>query len=147
MISNIRPLLVTLAFVALSGAGGAYLGAQLIPARSYSHEDFHDRLLFELQLSDEQQQQMNALEVRHVAENRELQAALSAANRGLAESLARHDEYGAGIEQAIEDVHVDMLELQKTTIRHLYEMRDILTPEQQVIFDRHVQETIREFAR
>lgn len=140
------PLLLTLALVAAAAAGGAWVGARLLQPQAYTHEDFHDRLFAELELTDPQHELMEALELRHATENDMLQAQLAAANRNLASLMEAESAYSDDIDRAIEEFHKAMLEYQKTSVRHLYEMRDILKPEQQEIFDRHVAETLREFA-
>ena len=140
------PLLLTLALVAAAAAGGAWVGARLLQPQAYTHEDFHDRLFAELELTDRQHELMEALELRHATENDMLQAQLAAANRNLASLMEAESAYSDDIDRAIEEFHKAMLEYQKTSVRHLYEMRDILEPEQQEIFDRHVAETLREFA-
>lgn len=140
------PLLLTLALVASAAAGGAWVGARLLQPQAYTHEDFHDRLFAELRLTDAQHELMEALERRHAEENEALESHLADANRKLADLMEREAAYSDNIDRAIENFHMAMLEYQKTSVRHLYEMRDILDPEQQEIFDRHVAETLREYA-
>ena len=140
------PLLLTLALVAAAAAGGAWVGARLLQPQDFTHEDFHDRLFSELRLTDAQHELMEALEHRHAEENGVLESRLADANRDLAILMESEAAYSDDIDRAIEDFHMAMLEYQKTSVRHLYEMRDILDPEQQEIFDRHVAETLREYA-
>ena len=51
-------------------------------------------------------------------------------------------EYGPKVASAIEDVHERMGDLQKATIAHVFEMRTLLTPDQQRAFDRHVSDAL-----
>ncbi len=140
------PLLVTLFLVAISGAGGAWVGVRLLQPPAYTHDEFHDRLFSELPLSAAQKHLMEALEARYAIENQTHRERLAAANLALADILESEDAYGAAAEGAVENVHAAMLELQKSTIRHLYEMRDIMNADQRAIFDRYVADTLREYA-
>jgi hypothetical protein len=143
----IRSLLLTLALIAGSGAGGAWIGARLLQPAKQDHQDFHDRLFADLHLSDEQRVSMDALEERHAAEIALYQDRLAAANRILADIVTQEDSYNGAVDDAVVNVHSAMLDLQKMTIRHLFEMREILNPEQQVIFDRHVAATFQQFTK
>lgn len=142
----LRSIFLTLALVAASGAGGAWIGVRLLQPVKTDHQTFHDSLFAELHLSKEQQVSMDALEERHAAEIALYQDRLTTANRILAEIVEQEYSYNDAVDDAIVNVHSAMLDLQKTTIRHLYEMREILTPEQQLIFDRHVEETFKQIA-
>ena len=142
----LRSILLTLAVVAVSGAGGAWIGVTLLQPARQDHQTFHDRLFAELHLSKEQEAMMHALEERHAAEIALYQDRVAAANRILASIVEQEGSYDEPVDDAIVNVHSAMLDLQKATIRHLYEMREILTPEQQLIFDRHVEETFKQIA-
>ena len=137
-------ILITLALVAISALGGAWVGAKIWQPQAITHSSFHDSLFAELDLSAKQDDLMEALETLHASENETLRAGLTNANRNLANILEIDGSYSSETETAIENVHSAMLELQKATIRHLYEMRDILEPHQKVVFDRHVTKTFRE---
>ena len=146
MNSKYGGLLVTLILVAVAGAGGAWVGSRLLQPPTNTHTEFHDRLFTELRLSPEQQLLMEALEARYAGENKLHQDRLAEANLALADVLESETVYGDAAEQAVENVHAAMLDLQKSTIRHLYEMRDILNDEQKAVFDRYVGDTLREYA-
>lgn len=146
MKSKYGSLLLTLVLVAVSGAGGAWIGARLLQPQINTHTEFHDRLFSELRLSDDQQKLMDALEAQYATENRAHRERLAAANLALADAIEREDAYGVEVEHAVDNVHAAMLDLQKSTIRHLYEMRDILNTDQKAIFDRYVAKTLRDYA-
>ncbi len=146
MKSKFVPLFISVGLVAASGAVGAWLGSKLFQPSEYTHQDFHDRLFSELRLTPAQRAQMNTLEDRHAAEIEPLQETLLRANRILADRLSQETSYTDEIDVAVESVHAAMLELQKTSVRHLYEMRDILDDRQKEAFDRHVAETMEKYA-
>jgi len=145
--SRFAPLVVTLTLVVLSGLAGAWIGSQLWAPQPTSHEQFHDKLFSELHLSERQDELMEALELLHGSEIDKFKKELANANSALADMLETNENYGVEIETAIGDVHSAMFDLQKVTVRHLYEMREILDPSQKVIFDRHVSDNLREITQ
>ena len=48
----------------------------------------------------------------------------------------------AEVSAAIDEVHARMGDLQKATVRHVFDMREILEPEQQRQFDRKVSDAL-----
>lgn len=139
-----RSVFLTLAFVAASGVLGAWVGMRVLQPVEQDHQTFHENLFAELSLSKEQQAMMDALEARHAAEIEHYKDRVAEANRTLVETIDREETYNDAVDDTVVNVHSAMLDLQKATIRHLYEMREILTPEQQLVFDRHVKETLKQ---
>ena len=68
------------------------------------HQFVHD----ELELSPEQNSQLEALESRYAVEKSELEASLRAANARLARAMEAEHEYGPEVSAAIDDVHEKM---------------------------------------
>lgn len=147
---KIAPLLTTIGLVAASSVAGVWLGSKLFSVsrsvQELTHQEFHERLFSELRLSPEQRARMEALEARYAPENSALRQALGNANRVLADRLATEPEFTRDVEVAVTNVHAAMLELQKASVRHLYEMRNILDDRQKETFDRHVAETMQQYA-
>lgn len=98
------------------------------------HQFVHD----ELSLTADQEQRLDALEARFAVEQARLEASARAANAQLAQAMETEHEYGPEVSAAIDEVHARMGELQKATVRHVFDMREILNPDQQLQFDRKV---------
>lgn len=107
------------------------------------HQFVHD----ELTLSDDQNERLETLESRFAVERAELESSLRAANARLARAMENEHEYGPEVNAAIEDVHEKMGALQKATVQHVFNMRDVLTPEQQGRFDRKVSDALTRTSR
>ena len=60
----------------------------------------------------------------------------------LAQAMENEHEYGPEVSAAIDEVHARMGDLQKATVRHVFDMREILEPEQQRQFDRKVSDAL-----
>lgn len=132
-----------LAAVLLAALAGS-LGS-LAADRLANHEEANSLHLFvhdELSLTAEQEQRLDALEARFAVEQARLEASLRAANARLAQAMEAEHEYGPEVAVAIDDVHAQMGELQKATVRHVFNMRELLDAEQQLQFDRKVSEAL-----
>jgi len=98
----------------------------------------HDFVHHELSLSPEQDARLDELEDAFAIERRTLESALMAANARLAAAMEQEHEYGPMVGEAIDDVHASMGDLQKATVRHVFNMRELLDEDQQRAFDRQV---------
>ena len=125
---------------ALAGSLGA-IGAD----RWANHEagfGLHDFVHDELALTPDQEQRLDALEARFAVERARLEGSARAASARLAQAMENEHEYGPEVGAAIDEVHARMGDLQKATVSHVFEMREILDPEQQRKFDRKVSEAL-----
>ena len=90
----------------------------------------HDWLHNELQLTAEQKKTLEPIETRFHEDYERANTQLQEANRELARTLGQTKIFSPEVSAAIEKVHHRMGELQKLSIQHLFEMKAVLTPEQ-----------------
>ena len=134
--------------VLLAGLAGC-LGA-IAADRWLNHEDngsLHQFVHEELVLTEDQNSRLETLEARFAVERAALESSLRAANARLAQAMDAEHEYGPEVSAAIDDVHGQMGELQKATVQHVFDMREILEPDQQRLFDRKVSEALTSNSR
>lgn len=103
------------------------------------HSVVHDKL----DLSEDQDRRLDAVEARFAARRPALEAEVRAANRELAAAIAASEGDTPQVQAAIDHFHVAMGELQKATIAHVFEMRAVLTPAQAEVFDAAVVNALR----
>ena len=101
----------------------------------------------ELTLTNEQKQRLETLEARFAVERARLEASARAANAQLAQAMEAEHEYGPEVGAAIDEVHARMGDLQKATVRHVFDMREILDPDQQRRFDQQVSKALTDSPR
>ena len=101
----------------------------------------------ELTLTNEQKQRLETLEARFAVERARLEASARAANAQLAQAMEAEHEYGPRVGAAIDEVHARMGDLQKATVRHVFDMREILDPDQQRRFDQQVSKALTDSPR
>lgn len=134
-----RVVLAALALVtaaAAAGFGGAWLYNRI--AAPPAVESLHDRLHRTLELTAEQDRRLHVIEAAFAGEKQRLEAEMRAANRELAEAISAGKAYTPQVQAAVDHFHLAMGALQKATVEHVFEMRAILTPEQQIRFDAEV---------
>ena len=131
-----RGLAITAIVAFAAGLAGVWLGMAGMhafhhPARPGLHEVVHE----ELDLTPEQTTRIEAIEAAFATRRRALETEMQAANAELAAAIREEHGYGPRVTAAVEHFHHAMGELQSETIKHVFAMRDVLTPEQQAVFD------------
>tara|TARA_A100001391_G_scaffold88969_1_gene58831 strand:+ start:12374 stop:12808 length:435 start_codon:yes stop_codon:yes gene_type:complete len=133
-------IVLAVLLAALAGCLGAIAADRWAnhEAGSGLHDFVHDALT----LTADQEQRLDALEARFAVERARLEGSARAANARLAQAMENEHEYGPEVSAAIDEVHARMGDLQKATVRHVFDMREILEPEQQRQFDRKVSDAL-----
>lgn len=132
--------LIVTAFVAFAaGLGGVWVGMH---AFHQSTPGLHDIVHERLDLTAEQLGRIETIEADFATRRQALELEMRAANADLAAAIRAEHGYGPGVTAAIERFHHAMGELQSETIRHVFEMREVLTPDQQTIFDSTIVESL-----
>jgi Spy/CpxP family protein refolding chaperone len=141
-----RNLAVTVVVAVLAGAVGGWMGArnaidtdpQTLPLRQTVSEIVrHD-----LTLNTDQTKQIQAIEIKYYDKRSSLRMQVADANRNLADALMSDMAFGREAQQASNQLEQGLGELQRATILYVLEVRDVLNPEQQMIYDRKVREVL-----
>lgn len=135
-ISNPQIVLLLLVAALLGYLGSLAAGHWMTP--QHASVGMHEFVHHELSLTSEQEVRLEEIEGAFAVEHRRLEAQLRAANANLAAAMDEEHEFGPKVSEAIDEVHSSMGDLQKATIRHVFNMRAILDDRQQQAFDRQV---------
>lgn len=130
-------IILLLVLAVAAGALGA-LASDRWMGETSKEGGLHDFVHEELDLTAAQEAQLDTIEEDFALERRRLELSLRAANADLAAAMEDEHEYGPKVSAAIDGVHASMGELQKATIRHVFEMRSLLDERQKRAFDRKV---------
>jgi Spy/CpxP family protein refolding chaperone len=141
-----RNLLLTIAVALVAGAAGGWIGtrgalpedAQILPLRQTVQDIVHK----DLRLTPAQSRGIQSIEDRYFEHRTQLRQRVSTANRELADALMADMAFGREAQQATNHVEEGLGDLQRATILYVLEVRDTLTPEQQVTYDRKVREVL-----
>lgn len=139
---KLRPWAIGLILLLALGAGALGAALQTRWANEAGSQGLHAFVHHELDLSDQQEQELERLETQFSLRRRALDLAMRAANADLAAAMESEHRYGPKVAQAIERVHAAMGDMQKATVEHVFAMRAILDAQQQREFDRRVSEAL-----
>jgi Spy/CpxP family protein refolding chaperone len=141
-----RNLLITVMVALLAGGIGGWMGAQnvldsdaqTLPLRQTVREIVRQNL----KLTPDQTKEIQSIEDKYYDQRTALRQDVATANRELADALMSDMAFGREAQQASTHVERGLGELQRATILYVLEVRDVLTPEQQTIYDRKVREVL-----
>ena len=81
-------------------------------------------------MTPEQLAKLEDVEVRFEKERNRLLKEIASADKELAQTLIQEPSYSDKVEKAAQRVNALQAELKQLTLRHFYEMKPVLTPEQ-----------------
>lgn len=141
-----RNLTVTFAAAIIAGAVGGWIGARTVsedePQQLPLRQTVHQIVSHDLKLSPVQNQQIRDIESKYYDRRTALRQEVASADRELADALMADMAFGREAQQAANHVEHGLGQLQRATIRYVLEVRDTLTPEQQMVYDRKVREVL-----
>jgi Spy/CpxP family protein refolding chaperone len=141
-----RNLAVTVLVALAAGAAGGWMGAERANGNLLSTQPLRqsvaDVVRDGLDLTAEQSKAIHGIDDRFYQQRGLLRNRISEANMELADALMADMAYGRQAQSAVAHVQDGLGELQKATILYVLEVRDVLTPEQQRVYDRKVREAL-----
>lgn len=142
MKSSWRSLAITAVVAALAGGAATWASASWLQS-SRSEPTLHATIHGQLNLTPDQERRIDSIEADFAEERATLEAELRAANRELVTAISANQGDTPEVQAAVDHFHVAMGDLQKATLRHIFEMRAVLTPEQAADFDAAVVESLQ----
>lgn len=141
-----RNLVVTVVVALAAGAAGGWIGAEssrdrlaeALPLR----QSVEDIVRNGLDLSDAQAAEIQGIEDRFYQRRGMLRNQIAEANIDLADALLSDMVYGRAAQMAVMDVQEGLGELQRATVLYVLEVRDVLNPDQQMVYDRRIREAL-----
>jgi nickel and cobalt resistance protein CnrR len=140
-----RNLLITVVVALMAGAAGGWLGSRApgepeegLPLR----QTVHQIVARDLELTPDQAKEVQAIEAKYFQRRIELRSRVADANRELADALMADMSFGREAQAASNHVEQGLGALQRATLLYVLEVRDVLTPDQQKVYDRRVREVL-----
>ena len=125
------PVLVLLLAVAVVASVACVLTARWTGAHhGGSHADAHHWIHTQLALTADQEKQLSPIEQRYDEQRRHFAELIRVANAELAQALLADEGDSPRVKAAIAKIHDAQGQLQDATLRHVFEMKPVLTPEQ-----------------
>lgn len=132
-------LLVTVIVAGGAGFVGAHYGASGAHDQQplFLRQSVHD-MARELKLTPAQAKAIDAIEKRYTANRNTLRVKIGQANIELAGAMSEEMTFGPQAQNAIDHLQASVGDLQRQTVLYVLEVRDVLTPEQQMAYDQKV---------
>jgi Spy/CpxP family protein refolding chaperone len=132
-------LLVTVILAGGAGFVGARYGASGVRQEQplLLRQSVHD-MARELKLTPAQTKAIDAIERRYTANRNTLRVKIGQANIELAGAMSEEMTFGPQAQNAIDHLQASVGDLQRQTVLYVLEVRDVLTPEQQMAYDQKV---------
>lgn len=141
-----RNLIITVVVALLAGGIGGWMGAQNVLDSDVQslplRQTVHEIVRRDLKLTPGQSAEVQAIEDKYYGRRTALREQVADANRELADALMADMAFGREAQQASNHVEQGLGQLQRATILYVLQVRDVLTPEQQMIYDRKVREVL-----
>jgi hypothetical protein len=142
----LRNLAVTVLVATAAGAAGGWMGAERAQGGLLNTQPLRQTVdavvAGDLNLTADQKSQVEAIQDRFDHERRGLRNRIAVGNLQLADALMEDMAYGRQAQLAVQTVQTGLGDLQKATVLYVLEVRDILTNDQQRIYDRKVREAL-----
>jgi Spy/CpxP family protein refolding chaperone len=141
-----RNLAITLVVALLAGGAGGWLGARnALEGEEQGlalRQTVHEIVRTDLKLTPDQAKEVQAIEDKYYSKRTALRDQVADANRELADALMADMAFGREAQTASNHVEQGLGELQRATILYVLQVRDVLTPQQQMIYDHRVREVL-----
>ena len=128
-----RRLIALIAGVLTISLGSCYLAGWFFGWSSSSHPhraDAHMWIHEHLDISREQDLALADIERRYAQQRDRLLGVIRQANSKLADAILGDRSFSPQVVSAVETIHHAQGELQRVTLEHVFEMQEILTPQQ-----------------
>lgn len=122
--------LLFLLLVFVVAAVAAWLSSTCCCRIKPSHQDAHDWIHTQLGVTPQQDASLDIIEKRYHERRRTFEREMALANQELAEAIRSDEKDSERVNAAIGKLHSNMGELQMLTIGHLFEMKEVLSPDQ-----------------
>lgn len=99
------------------------------PAR-HAAPDYHAWIHEKLAMTDRQERKLEPSERRYNENKRHLTEVIRLANQELALAISEDRANSPRVQAAVRRIHQAMGELQQSTLDHIFEMKDVLEPQQ-----------------
>jgi Spy/CpxP family protein refolding chaperone len=131
MKSKVLSLTFALAAIAIISAASSFLTLRMV-SRDQGHpaEDYHEWIHKKLNMTPEQERRSLTSERRYEETKRHLEEVIRLANSELAERILKDKSYSPSVEKSVAEIHSAVGQLQKATLEHIFELKEVLDAEQ-----------------
>lgn len=131
MKSRVLSFAFALAAIAIISAASSFLTLRIV-SRDKGHpaQDYHEWIHKKLNMTAEQERRSLTSERRYEETKRHLEEVIRLANSELAERILKDKSYSPSVEKSVAEIHSAVGQLQKATLEHIFELKEVLDAEQ-----------------
>ena len=138
---RLLPLAFALVAIAIISAASSFLTLRIVSRdEDYPGKDYHEWIHKRLSMSAEQERRSLTSERRYEETKRHLEEVIRLANSELAENILKDKSYSRSVEKSVAEIHSAMGQLQKATLEHIFELKEVLDAEQ---YERLIELTVQ----
>lgn len=124
------PLLFLLIVVILAATTSYLIQFYEKKSRTYNAAEAHSWIHEQLHITSEQESKLKPAEKKFAEQKKHYSELIRLANMELAQNLLEDKRYSAKVSASVEKIHAAQGELQKATLQHVFEMKEVLTAKQ-----------------
>jgi Spy/CpxP family protein refolding chaperone len=128
--NGLGKLALLLALVAVVASTACWTTSHFIARSAPPQSNFHHWLHTQLGITADQDRALEQEEERFALQRKELVGTIQKDNAELAAAMAQDREYSPQVMGAVEKVHHAQSMLEEATLKHIFAMKPILSPEQ-----------------
>jgi hypothetical protein len=141
MRSRLLPLAFALVAIAIISAASSFLTLRVVnQASAQPAVDYHAWIHKKLEMTPEQERRSLNSERRYEETKWHLDEVIRLANGELARSILKDKSYSPQVEKSVAEIHTAMGQLQKATLEHIFELKEVLDAEQ---YERLIELTVQ----
>lgn len=131
MKARFLPIVLALVVVAVISAASSWLTIRILNHDTTDiSADYHQWIHDQLNLTEDQERRLAGSEQRYEEARRHCEKLIAIANVELAEAIRRDQIYSPAVERSVSEIHDAMGQLQRATLKHIFEMKEVLDPDQ-----------------
>jgi len=138
--------IIFIIIIILTSFGGLYIGQSLIhrePINQNSNSvNWHKTLHHKLKITSKQDRELSELEKKYFDKRQSLEKQMENANLELSQAISQDKYFSPKVQEATDKIHHAMGDLQKITLEHLFEMKPILTKEQNLKLEQMITDAL-----
>jgi hypothetical protein len=142
-----RNTLIAVVLSFLAGVAGVWVGLKSLPNGGSNTVSLHEKIHHEFILNAAQKTALHALEAQYASSQKKYIKDLKAANFELATAIKAHHDLSPEVVLAEQKYLKVLGAFQTETLRHIFAMRAILSPEQAQKFDDIVLRSLHDIAQ
>jgi len=138
--------IIFIIIIILTSFGSLYIGQSFLQKEHADHNsdsvNWHAILHHKLAITKEQDTKLTEIEEIYMKKRKSLEEQMRKANMELSRAISQDKYFSPNVQNATDKIHHAMGALQKITLEHLFDMKPILTKEQNLKLEQMITDAL-----